>query len=259
MLTAPAAGPVTLEIVDAAGTLVRRFRSDDVAAPPNAEVYFADLWLGDPPRLATGAGHHRFVWDLRYPAPPTAKSEYSIAAVPGRRTPALPEGAFVLPGPYEVRLTAGGRTFRAPLEVTMDPRVQASPAELAALLAFQREVEAVLAEAVPVAQAKTDAEKRLRAVLDDSRSRALRTDVERSLAAIERVATGTGEGLDRDLSSLASLAADLEGADAPPTAAQRRVLDYYREELARFEAQWRSLAAGSLGELSRRLARQTRP
>ena len=60
-----------------------------------------------PMRLTTHAGMNRFAWDLQYK-----------------------DGPLVAPGTYQVRLTAGGKTYTQPLVVKMDPRSTATPAEL---------------------------------------------------------------------------------------------------------------------------------
>jgi hypothetical protein len=203
VLPADASGPVRLEILDATGALVRSFASDEASPPRRTEaVYVADLWRGEPPRPAEGPGHHRFVWDLRLPPPATLEAQFSIAAVPGRPTALLPQGAFVLPGGYEVRLTAGGSTASQPLTVAMDPRVETSPYDLEALLVFQSEVGAALGRAVELADR-----------LEDATDEAAETA--RSVAE-----------------TLASLATDLESADAAPTAAQRALLAGELEALA---------------------------
>ena len=36
----------------------------------------------------------------------------------------VPEGPLALPGIYQVKLTVDGRSYTAPLEVKMDPRVR---------------------------------------------------------------------------------------------------------------------------------------
>ncbi|MDH3903946.1 MAG: hypothetical protein OES90_12065, partial [Xanthomonadales bacterium] len=89
-------GPARLEILSADGSVVRTFDSEITPPQANARIYFAETWLGKPQALPASAGHHRFVWNLRYLPPPTLESQYSIAAVPGKSTPILPEGAFVL-------------------------------------------------------------------------------------------------------------------------------------------------------------------
>ncbi len=183
-------GPVAIEIADSDGRVLRRFSSDEAPAEPEARVYFADVWLGEPSLPGTGPGHHRFVWDLRLAPPETLGGSYSIAAVPGRPTPVEPEGAFVTPGSYEVRLHAGGRVATEPLQVVMDPRVQVPAGALDELLSFQLEVAAALERAV--------------------------TSVREDESEAVREAAG----------ALTDLAADLERSDAPPTAPQRAVLSW---------------------------------
>ena len=129
-LKATSGGPVTLEILDASGAVVRRFASDDVPAPPVEGRNIPDYWIRPPQRLAAGAGMHRFAWDLRYPDPAVLQSGYPIAAI-YRNTPREPRGPWVPAGQYTVRFTAGGRSHTRPLTVRMDPRVKTSAADLA--------------------------------------------------------------------------------------------------------------------------------
>ncbi|HEX4628666.1 MAG TPA: glycosyl hydrolase, partial [Gemmatimonadales bacterium] len=110
-LQSAASSVVTLEIRDRAGDLVRRFASDERAAPPaepSPPPQFADEWLPRSEPLTTGAGLNRFIWDLRYAPPPVARVSYSIAAIAGQGTVAEPQGPLVVPGEYEVRLSVGG-------------------------------------------------------------------------------------------------------------------------------------------------------
>ena len=131
-LAQPASGPVTLEILDAGGKLVRRYASTD---PP--QITDEDLktlaippyWLRPSRTLAAAAGLHRWVWDLHGTPPDSLRHGYPIAAVP-HATPRMPEGPNVLPGVYTVKLTADGRQLTAPLTVKMDPRVKTPPAGL---------------------------------------------------------------------------------------------------------------------------------
>jgi hypothetical protein len=127
-----ASAPITLEILDARGQLVRRFSSDD-----KPDVTEADLkkqliplyWLRPFHALPSDAGMHRWVWDLHYPAPDSSRHEYPISAIPGD-TPRYPLGPTALPGTYTARLTANGKSYTAPFTVKMDPRVQISAAGL---------------------------------------------------------------------------------------------------------------------------------
>jgi photosystem II stability/assembly factor-like uncharacterized protein len=128
-----ASGPVTLEILDAGGKLVRRYASTD---KPDFDM--ADLgktlsvpvyWVRKPVVLSSDAGMHRWVWDLRYAPPQSAGHGYPISAIP-HDTPREPLGPSVLPGRYTVRLTANGQTYTESLTVKMDPRVKTSLAGL---------------------------------------------------------------------------------------------------------------------------------
>ena len=127
-----ASTPVTLEILDARGQLVRSFSSAD-----RPDVTDADLnkqliplyWLRPFRSLSSQAGMHRWVWDLHYAPPDSSRHEYPIAAVPGD-TPRYPLGPTALPGSYTARLTANGKSHSAPFTVKMDPRVQVSPTSL---------------------------------------------------------------------------------------------------------------------------------
>ena len=131
-LTQPASGPVTLEIVDAQGKLVRRFSSTDKPEVTQAELekqLIPLYWIRMPKILSASAGMHRWVWDLHYPSPASLQHTYPISAVP-YDTPRTPQGPIALPGEYTTRLAVNGHTFTASLTLKMDPRVTASPADL---------------------------------------------------------------------------------------------------------------------------------
>jgi photosystem II stability/assembly factor-like uncharacterized protein len=141
-LPAAAAGPVTLEVLDARGRLVRRFSSADTAAKDSG-LNIPDYWIRPRQELSTEAGMHRFVWDLHYPPPAATTHSYPISAV-YQNTWREPRGPWVLPGAYTVRLRAGGRSLTQPLPIRMDPRVRVLPAALAQQLALARRVTAVM-------------------------------------------------------------------------------------------------------------------
>jgi photosystem II stability/assembly factor-like uncharacterized protein len=216
ILPADFSGPVRLEILTADGSVVRNFDSEIIPARPKARIYFAETWLGVPQALPATAGHHRFVWNLRYTPPPTLESHYSIAATPGKSTPILPEGAFVLPGRYTVKLTAGGRTIVKALDVSLDPRVDVSPGELASLLDFQQQVTGILERAVAL-------EEEINAANEEARAAAM-ADLPKKVAE-----------------ALTSLAIDLEHSDAPPTSSQRELLEYETRRFDQAENEWRGL------------------
>jgi len=147
-----AAGPVTLEIVDADGTVVRRYRSDDHPEPPVEGRNIPDYWIRPPQVLATTPGLHRFVWDLHHPPPPAAKFGYPIAAIYAN-TPREPRGPWAVPGTYTVRLTVDGRALTQPLVLRMDPRVKTPPEGLRAQFDRSREVTADMARTLEALRA----------------------------------------------------------------------------------------------------------
>src|SRR5260370_6182660 len=125
-----ASGPVTLEILDAQGQLVRRFSSADQPPVSDAELkkqLIPPYWVRPFRSLPTDAGMHRWVWDLHYPPPTSIRHEYPIAAVP-HDTPRSPLGPSAVPGQYSVRLTVNGKSQTALLTLKLDPRVKTSTA-----------------------------------------------------------------------------------------------------------------------------------
>jgi photosystem II stability/assembly factor-like uncharacterized protein len=144
VLAAPPAGPVVLEIKDAAGAVVRRYASDDKPEPLVTPLVVRADWARPARVLPATPGMHRFVWDLRYAAPDVETYEYPISAVPGR-TPKEPDGPLVLPGVYTAALTVDGTTQTRPLTVAIDPRLKATAADLAAQGAAARRLAADLA------------------------------------------------------------------------------------------------------------------
>ena len=209
-------GPARLEILAADGSVIRSFDSETVPEQAKARIYFADTWLGQPQALPASPGHHRFIWNLRYTPPATLISRYSIAAVPGKPTPILPEGAFVLPGSYTVKLTADGKSMSKTLDVVLDPRVEVSDEALASLLDFQQQVASVLGRAVELHK-------------------------EISAANEEARATPIAGTPGKVAEALTSLAIDLEHTDSPPTSSQRELLAYHKQRFDQAENEWKGL------------------
>jgi hypothetical protein len=107
---------VTLEILDDHGQRVRKFSSSDQPDVTEAALkkqLIPLYWLRPFRALAAGAGMHRWIWDLHYPAPDAVRHEYPIAAIPGD-TPRIPLGPTALPGRYTARLSANGKSYTAP-------------------------------------------------------------------------------------------------------------------------------------------------
>ena len=151
-LAVDASAPVTLEIFRLSasfsapgkpghrGALVRRYSSADAPEPLDATTINVPLYWARPPHILSAAkGMHRFVWDLRYPAPGAAQRDFPISAIPGD-TPLEPVGVLAVPGAYLVTLAVGGHTFTQPLTLKMDPRAAITPRGLTQQFALAMKV-----------------------------------------------------------------------------------------------------------------------
>ncbi len=140
-LEAQPAGEVNIEIADSKGEVVRRYR-----------------------RVRDEAGVHRMTWDLRMTplagggggfgrggaaAAPRAAADTALAALRAQQRAADarasegggddeesffrgPAGTAVMPGTYQVTLVVGGRRYTKPVTVRNDPRIEMTPAQVAA-------------------------------------------------------------------------------------------------------------------------------
>jgi hypothetical protein len=114
-------GPVTLEILDPSGEMIRRYSSEDKPAPIDPNTLNIPMsWIPTPKSLSNDAGMHRWIWDLR-PAP-AASQGGRVGAIIGSFFGG--RGPTVLPGTYTARLTVSGKSYTQPLVVKMDPRVK---------------------------------------------------------------------------------------------------------------------------------------
>jgi photosystem II stability/assembly factor-like uncharacterized protein len=130
-LPADASGPVTLEIATRGGASVRRYSSADAPPPYDEKAFDVPMYWARPLRaLPASKGMHRFVWDLRYPAPGAVQRDFPISAIP-HDTPLEPLGVLAVPGVYTVKLTVNGRTLTEALTLKMDPRASITAAGLA--------------------------------------------------------------------------------------------------------------------------------
>jgi hypothetical protein len=125
-----AAGPITLEIRDGKGNVVRHYSSADPAPPIDASLKVPAYWVRPLQTLSSERGIHRFLWDMHLAPVAGVEAEYPMTAVPHDTAPEA-TAPWVMPGDYSVVLTVNGKSFTQPLSVKMDPRVKASTADLA--------------------------------------------------------------------------------------------------------------------------------
>ncbi len=241
-------GPVTITIRDPRGATVREYTSEP-PAPDTRMPSVSANWFKAPVTTSTTSGMHRLVWDLRYPTPPsldfrTDGSEadtisYGIiaAAVIGETSKQQPVGSLVLPGAYEVSLTAADRTVMRTLTITNDPRSPASPADLEAQFRYEQGLTRGIENSRVAIDAISSLRQSVQRAADerDELRGAADTFERAALAAIGSLAANRG---------LAGQLADLEFADLKPTATTvasvtrlcaraDAALDQYRQFIAR--------------------------
>jgi hypothetical protein len=150
-------GELTLDILDAAGKVVRSFSS--VTGARGGGRGGGRRAGNTTSTLPTKTGMNRFVWDLRYPGGPPASGGDMEGGGSGG------SGPLVAPGTFKARLTAGAVTRAEPLVVKIDPRVAkdgVTVADLAEQTKFALRVRDLVAEARQLAQ-------RVRQALDTRR------------------------------------------------------------------------------------------
>ena len=112
---------ISIEIVDSQGKVIRKYSSE--AEKKEATPSESGDEFNPPVTIPDKAGMNRFVWDLRYESP---------VLIPGQVFDGddNPKGPLALPGQYQVRLVAEGKTLTEPLAIKLDPRVKATPEAL---------------------------------------------------------------------------------------------------------------------------------
>ena len=118
-LKSAASGPVTLEILDATGAVLRTYSSAPAPEAPGARggpggsggiPRVSPLWQSTPEAFSAAAGVHRVVWR---PVPPSAAG----GGGGFRRGPVR-----LLTGTFTAKLTVNGQSYTQPFTVRPDPR-----------------------------------------------------------------------------------------------------------------------------------------
>jgi photosystem II stability/assembly factor-like uncharacterized protein len=265
-LKTKAAGPVTLEILDEGGKLVRRYSSADRPAPVAEQTLAIDpAWIRPPRVLSAAVGSHRFVWDLRYPPPEGGRRSYPISAI-WRDMPREPGGPAVAPGQYRVKLTVGGRSYEQPLTVKMDPRVK-TPAEG---LAQQFKLSMQCYEGMGRANQALRQVRQLRTRLEEVREKVEKGTLAEALDKLDEKAAALagraqiGRGMrgragPREASltavngELGTLLRILQGADATPTTQAVAGVEEVRQGLEKLLGRWEELKGKEVKALNERL------
>ncbi|MEP6636186.1 MAG: glycoside hydrolase, partial [Acidobacteriota bacterium] len=260
-------GEVTLEISDRAGNLVRKFSSSDTPGAIDETLPFPSYWLRPPAPLGKQAGMNRFVWDLRYPRPPAMSPGYSIAVAFGEDATKIPEGPLVLPGTYQVKLTVGGRTYAASLEVKEDPRVKFAAGALEQQLAFEMKIVRSMTESFAAVQELQDLRRRLAELNGRLPNKPALRPVADAVKALDDKALallgGPPQYPPSPVVSFTTLNSELgfllfavDGADSAPTTQATAAFDTHQELLQKQMAIWTAIKQTDLPTLNAMLREQ---
>ena len=246
---------VTLEVLDSAGKVVRKYSSkkqNKMEQPPE--------WPDQerPPELIPAeAGMNRFAWNLRYDAPTDIPSGAFYAGNG-------PEGPRVLPGTYTVRLTVGGKAYTQPLEIVPDPRVKVSMADLQKQLDLEMKVWHSINDlhiAVNQIRDVRSQIKDLRRRLDGTNYSSVlqtadaldkkMTPVERKLIQVDMKSSEGNLNYPTVLNEMFdTFRASVESADSAPTQQQFEMYDFLNKQLEEQLAAWKQIQQSDLAQLN---------
>jgi photosystem II stability/assembly factor-like uncharacterized protein len=262
-LAQPAPSPVTLEIVDAQGKLVRRYSSMDKPEVTQEELekqLIPLYWIRMPKILSAGAGMHRWVWDLHYPTPAAPQYQYPISAVP-YDTPRLPLGPLARPGEYTARLTVNGHTSAASFTVKMDPRVNMPASGIEQQFNLEMHLASELTtstEALTQARSLLDQVKKANGQAAGAAAEPMKA-FEEKVTTILRGPKSAGMGgpstptLTRENSAIGTLYESIGQADAVPTTAQVNAVADTERDLSAVMKEWDEVKNADLPVLNRQL------
>jgi photosystem II stability/assembly factor-like uncharacterized protein len=262
-LKSPASGTVTLEILDSAGKLVRRYASTDKPSIPDPnELPVPAYWARPAQILSPAAGMHRFIWDLHWTPAPGFHAGLPMQAVV-HDTPVGYTSPWVLPGRYTIKLTVDGQTYTQPMTIRMDPRVKTPMAGLVRQFTLSKQLYDGMGEtSAMLSQAHA-----LERQLNERKGKTAQAAAGDAIAAFEKRLDGF-EGRRGSLFALifggghpspsltlvryqlSALLGMVQQADVGPTEPQIAAAAAARQSLAKLTAQWNTIKTRDLAHLN---------
>jgi photosystem II stability/assembly factor-like uncharacterized protein len=267
-----AAGPVALEILDAGErVLVRVYSSADKAesldeiAPKHPIPMY---WVREEKIVSAKAGMHRFVWNVRWPAPKSLGHAFPISAIV-HDTPLEPQGAWALPGRYTVKLVVDGASYTQPLVLKMDPRVKTPAADLVKQFAMQSGATVGMNESFEALAELKSAREQVKAAMgkvSSAEAKQKLSEFDKKAAALEGAAVPGFSGvplagkqpenfstLNQRFGRILAIADATDAAPTTQTEALARELEVARLENAQ---RWRELKKAGVAELNQLLEKE---
>jgi hypothetical protein len=251
-------------VLDAQGSVLRSFTSAEKKpeGPP-------DEGERDEPaeHILAKAGLNLFTWDLRYESP---------KKIPGAiYDEGNPTGPLVLPGKYQARLTVAGKTYTAPVEVQMDPRVKTSAEELRKQFDLmlkmrdrQDEMNKTILAIRDLRSQLQALEKRLEPLGDQAKSLAsLSADLRKKIGAIEEELIQVNSKASEDElnyptklnSKIGYLQAAIDSADTAPTEGEIAVFAELDRQLEAQLVPWREVNTKDVPALNEAMRKNNIP
>ena len=246
---------VTLDILDSQGKRVRHISSKekkDLEQPPEWPDRVERVKM-----IPANEGMNRFAWDLRYDDP---------IQTPGAFYPGDgPRGPLALPGDYQVKVTAGGKTQTAPLKLVVDPRTKDHDAELPKQFELSRQVIDRISELHQAINEIRDAKTQIKGLharfdTDDRVKPALQAadDMDKKMSDVEQkliqVNSKSSEGtlafptmLNEEFDTFSHV---IENSDRAPTQPQLDVFAQLNKRLDEQLARWAQIKADDLGKVN---------
>jgi photosystem II stability/assembly factor-like uncharacterized protein len=243
---ANASGPVTLDIKDSKGTVVRRYASTEPVPTPDPKLKIPRYWVKPPQPLSAEPGFHRFYWDVHAEPFKGGDADYPMTAILQKTAP-QPTGPWVMPGEYSVVLTAGTKSFTQPLTVKMDPRIKTSAGDLAKQFELSKALYDVRVLLEPIGKSFESLAGELAKAKEKAGDQPVKEKIDALTKKLQEFVdparVRTGQSLELDvLSKVRSLFGDLQEVDAGPTSqAEAAARDLQRDAKSVAE-RWRGLA-----------------
>jgi hypothetical protein len=251
---------ITLDVLDASGSVVRHMTSaPGEAVPEAARPPHPNFWVAPPFSLPKNVGGNRTNWDLRYDSPHAFSHSFDINANPGL-TPTSPLGPLVPPGTYTLKLTVDGKSYTQSVAVKPDPRSPATPAAISAQLALQKKIEEGIEAAYEgnrIAVALRDLARGVTVPDIASRASALAAQLDTVAGLDQGRGRGGGRGGQPARPSFRAINAALvsqldaqEQGDMAPTPAALAAFTTTCKELTSLAAAWQRLSVTELGGIN---------
>jgi len=254
---------VKIEILDAAGNVIRSYSSK--WAEPLDEPLDPDDKKPEK-QIRPEDGLNRFVWDLHYEEAHRVPGYYLWEYGDGAR------GPLAVPGNYQVRLIADGKTQTAPLELKIDPRVTVSQADLEKQFKLQMDVREQLNRVYDAVNQIQDVREQLaglkkrlapsdssKTLMDgvgalDAKLIEVRNPLINFKISASEDSLAYAPGIDGRLAFLSMAVSGF--ADSAPTAAEYQEFDRLKKQTDELLARWEQVRSVDIGNFQKLAAAQ---